>query len=169
MKQPTRKEKCDEKAGNIGRPFVWSEQLAPALKPDAVENTDFTPPEFDEPVAFEVLEMAADDFARAADFIGDVLMSRPYDLLVTPAVIEQGIDAVGANWRGFYGPKGMSDEAYDWWVAAIGQVYASDEWQGIMAQSGLAPLNLGGAEFEAFVAGSIEEIAEHSRGIGLIN
>jgi putative tricarboxylic transport membrane protein len=86
-----------------------------------------------------------------------------------PTAAEQGIEAIGANWRGFYAPKGMSDEAYDWWVAAIGQVYASDEWQGIMEQSGLAPLNLGGAEFEAFVAESIDEIAEHSRGIGLIN
>ena len=85
-----------------------------------------------------------------------------------PTAVEQGIDAVGANWRGFYGPKNMSDEAYAFWVDAIGQAYESEVWQAIMEQSGLAPLDLRGEAFESFVAESIEEIADHSRNIGLI-
>ena len=62
----------------------------------------------------------------------------------------------------------MSDEAYDYWVETIGKVYASDEWKQSMADSGLAPLDLQGAEFEAFVAESVSSITDLSRQIGLI-
>ena len=85
-----------------------------------------------------------------------------------PTAAEQGIDAVGANWRGFYAPGGMSDEAYDYWVEVIGKVYESEEWKAILAQSGIAPLDLRGDEFQAFVAESIAEIATISKEIGLI-
>jgi putative tricarboxylic transport membrane protein len=90
------------------------------------------------------------------------------DFAAFPTAREQGIDAVGANWRGFYGPGGMSDDAYAWWVDAIGTVYDSDEWKATMAQNGLAPLDLRGEAFEQFVAASVAEIEEISREIGLI-
>jgi len=90
------------------------------------------------------------------------------DFASFPTAAEQGIDVVGANWRGLYAPGGMSDEAYDFWVEAIGTVYDSDEWKTIMAQNGLAPLDLRGEEFEQFVADSVERIAGLSRDIGLI-
>ncbi|MGQ7845970.1 Bug family tripartite tricarboxylate transporter substrate binding protein [Granulosicoccus sp. 3-233] len=90
------------------------------------------------------------------------------DFASFPTAREQGIDVVGANWRGFYAPGNMSDEAYDYWVETIGKVYASDEWKQSMADSGLAPLDLQGAEFEAFVADSVASITELSRQIGLI-
>jgi putative tricarboxylic transport membrane protein len=90
------------------------------------------------------------------------------DFAQFPTAREQGIDAVGANWRGFYGPGGMSDAAYQYWVDAIGQVYASEQWKQIMAQNGLAPLDLRGQEFEAFVEDSVAEITDLSKQIGLI-
>ncbi|MBV7407806.1 tripartite tricarboxylate transporter substrate binding protein [Maritimibacter sp. DP1N21-5] len=85
-----------------------------------------------------------------------------------PTAREQGVDALGANWRGFYAPGGMSDEAYDAWVAKIGELYASPEWKEIMAVNGIAPLDLQGAEFEAFVADSVQQIQDISREIGII-
>lgn len=85
-----------------------------------------------------------------------------------PTAKEQGIDAIGANWRGFYAPGQMSDEAYDFWVNAIGAMYDSAEWKAVMAQNGLAPLNLRGKEFQAFVAESVASITELSKQIGLI-
>jgi putative tricarboxylic transport membrane protein len=90
------------------------------------------------------------------------------DFAEFPTAREQGIDAVGANWRGFYAPGGMSDEAYAFWTDAIGKVYASPEWKQVMAQSGLAPLDLSGEEFEAFVAESVASITDLSKEIGLI-
>ncbi|EKF43863.1 Bug family tripartite tricarboxylate transporter substrate binding protein [Nitratireductor indicus] len=85
-----------------------------------------------------------------------------------PTAKEQGIDVIGANWRGFYAPGGMSDEAYKYWVDAVGKVYASDEWKGIMAANGLAPLDLQGDQFQAFVKESIASITELSKQIGIV-
>jgi putative tricarboxylic transport membrane protein len=86
-----------------------------------------------------------------------------------PTAKEQGIEAVGANWRGFYAPGGMSDDAYAFWVDAIGKVYESDEWKAIMAQSGIAPLDLRGEDFQKFVAERVQETEDLSKEIGLIN
>ena len=85
-----------------------------------------------------------------------------------PTAKEQGIEAIGANWRGFYAPKGMSDEAYDAWVGNISALYASPEWKEIMAANGLAPLDLQGADFEKFVSESVAQIQNISREIGII-
>ncbi|MBE3640402.1 Bug family tripartite tricarboxylate transporter substrate binding protein [Mangrovicoccus algicola] len=85
-----------------------------------------------------------------------------------PTAREQGVDALGANWRGFYGPGGMSDEAYDGWVDMINTLYASEEWKAIMETNGLAPLDLSGDEFQAFVADSVAQIQSISREIGII-
>ena len=85
-----------------------------------------------------------------------------------PTAREQGVDAVGANWRGFYGPGGMSDEAYDGWVEKIAALYASDEWKQVMETNGIAPLDLQGEEFQAFVADSVERIQGISKEIGII-
>ena len=92
----------------------------------------------------------------------------PGKLADIPTAREQGGDAIGANWRGFYAPGGMSDEAYGFWVEAIRQVYQSELWQQVMAQSGLMPFALYGQELEAFVRQQSADIATLSREIGLI-
>ncbi|SFD27171.1 Bug family tripartite tricarboxylate transporter substrate binding protein [Tropicimonas isoalkanivorans] len=85
-----------------------------------------------------------------------------------PTAKEQGVDAIGANWRGFYAPGGMSDEAYNGWVEKIGELYASDEWTQIMEANGLAPLDLQGEEFQQFVSESVARIQQISKDIGII-
>ncbi|MEZ5752709.1 MAG: tripartite tricarboxylate transporter substrate-binding protein [Paracoccaceae bacterium] len=90
------------------------------------------------------------------------------DFAQFPTAREQGVDAIGANWRGFYAPGNMSDEAYNAWVQMIGDLYASAEWQAVMESNGLAPLNLQGAAFQEFVAGSVAQIQSISRAIGII-
>jgi putative tricarboxylic transport membrane protein len=92
----------------------------------------------------------------------------PGEFAKFPTAKEQGVDAIGANWRGFYGPGNMSDEAYAYWVDAISKLYASDEWKAVMAQNGLAPLALQGAEFETFVSQSVDSITEISKEIGIL-
>lgn len=85
-----------------------------------------------------------------------------------PTAREQGVDVIGANWRGFYAPGGMSDEAYAYWAEQIKAVYDSAEWKETMANSGLAPLDLTGDAFQKFVAESVQEITDLSREIGLV-
>lgn len=85
-----------------------------------------------------------------------------------PTAKEQGIDAVGANWRGFYGPGKMSDDAYAYWSQAIQDVDASDAWKKVMAENGLMPFSLSGPELTKFVVKQIADIQDIAREIGLI-
>ncbi len=85
-----------------------------------------------------------------------------------PTATEQGIDAVGANWRGFYGPGHMGDDSYAFWVDAIKKVYDSKEWKDIMATNGLMPLDSSGADFDTFVKGEIAKQEALSREIGIL-
>ncbi len=90
------------------------------------------------------------------------------DFAKFPTAKEQGIDVSSANWRGFYAPGKMSDEAYDYWVKSIGTVYDSKEWKDIMAKNGMEPLNLRGPAFQKFVKESVDEIQALSKEIGII-
>ena len=117
------------------------------------------------------------DISEAVGFIqsGDVrvlaVLSQerlPGEFGEIPTAQEQGFDVVAPNWRGFYAPGGMSDDAYNYWVEAVGKVYDSAEWKDIMAQNGLAPLNLRGDEFQAFVAESVASITDLSKQIGIL-
>lgn len=85
-----------------------------------------------------------------------------------PTAREQNIDAVAPNWRGFYVPKGVSDEAYQWWVDTMDNVYTSDNWQDVMQKNGLMPFHKTGADFSTFVKGQVDSIKEISTEIGLI-
>lgn len=82
-----------------------------------------------------------------------------------PTAKEQGIDMVGANWRGFYMPAGTSDEAYDYWVDALKQLEASEQYQKLAEQSGLAPFWRGGEEMTEFVDQQVRNIRELSEQI----
>lgn len=85
-----------------------------------------------------------------------------------PTAREQGIDALGPNWRGFYMPADISDEAKQYWVNAMDTIYESDEWKKVMKQNGLMPFHMSAGEFEGFVKEQIQSIEELSKDIGLI-
>lgn len=91
----------------------------------------------------------------------------PGDFNKFPTAREQGIDSVGVNWRGFFGPGDMPAEAQAYWTNTIKAVYDSAEWKQIMENSGLMPLDVGD-DFTAFVAQQVKETEDLSREIGLI-
>ena len=85
-----------------------------------------------------------------------------------PTAKEQGYDAIGANWRGFYIPKGVSDDVHKTWGDLMAKLYESDEWKKAMEANGLAPFYNGGADFDDFVRKNIADIQELSREVGLL-
>ncbi len=85
-----------------------------------------------------------------------------------PTAVEQGIDVVAGNWRGLYVPKGISEEAYQGWSAALQAVADSPEWAEAMEANGLTEFNFVGDDFQNYVAGLMGEIADLSREIGVI-
>ena len=92
----------------------------------------------------------------------------PGEFSDVPTAKEQGVDVTGANWRGFYMPADISDEAKQYWVDALDQLYASDEWQNVMKQNGLIPFDVQGDEFRQFVVDQIADIETLSREVGII-
>lgn len=80
--------------------------------------------------------------------------------------VEQGIDVVGANWRGFYAPAGISEERYQYWADAFRQLEASGEFAEIREQNGLAPFARFGDDMEQFVLNQVDDIEELSSRIG---
>ncbi|MEX2320350.1 MAG: tripartite tricarboxylate transporter substrate-binding protein [Saccharospirillum sp.] len=85
-----------------------------------------------------------------------------------PTAREQGIDALGPNWRGFFMPIDADPEAKAYWVNAIDELYASDEWKEVMVRNGLIPFHPPADEFEAFVIQQVADIETLSREIGLL-
>lgn len=85
-----------------------------------------------------------------------------------PTAKEQGIDVVGPNWRGFYMPADISDEAEQYWIDAMDSLYTSEEWKTVMRQNGLMPFHMSAGEFETFVKEQIDDIETLSKDIGLI-
>ncbi len=85
-----------------------------------------------------------------------------------PTAVEQGINAVCPNWRGFYLPKDISDDAYTYWANAMDTLYKSTEWQELMTANGLMPFFKKGKDFDAFVAQQVADIRDLSKELGII-
>ena len=81
---------------------------------------------------------------------------------------EQGLNVIGANWRAFYAPPKMSDDAYNYWVDAIKKTAASKEWADLRDKNGLAEFESFGPEFEKFVLSQIAKVSVISKDLGLI-
>lgn len=86
-----------------------------------------------------------------------------------PTTVELGFQTTFPIWRGLLAPGGMTDEAYDFWVEALGQVEASDEWVAARDENGLSPLRLLGADFQAFALGAVDDFRTLSEPFGIIN
>lgn len=85
-----------------------------------------------------------------------------------PTAKEQGIDAVGPNWRGFYMPRGADEAAKQYWVEAVDTLYASEEWKKVMTSNGLIPFHPPADQFDEFVRNQVQDIENLSREIGLL-
>lgn len=83
-----------------------------------------------------------------------------------PTAKEQGVDFVGANWRGFYVPADVSDERYQYWADAFRQLEGSAEYADVRADNGLAPFARFGDEMDTFVRDQAANIAELSAQLG---
>ncbi|WP_027967282.1 Bug family tripartite tricarboxylate transporter substrate binding protein [Halomonas halocynthiae] len=92
----------------------------------------------------------------------------PGEFSEIPTAREQGIDALGPNWRGFYMPADISDEAREYWVGAMDTIYESDEWKEVMSSNGLMPFHMTAGEFQDFVTQQIVDIETLSKDIGLV-
>jgi putative tricarboxylic transport membrane protein len=97
-----------------------------------------------------------------------VMATDRVDGLDVPTTVELGYETIFPVWRGLLAPGGMSDAAYDYWVDALGQVEASDEWAIARADNGLSPLRLLGDDFQAFALDAVASFRTLSEPYGLV-
>jgi putative tricarboxylic transport membrane protein len=86
-----------------------------------------------------------------------------------PTTTELGYETIFPIWRGLLAPGGMTDEAYDFWVDALGQVEASDDWAAARDDNGLSPLRLLGDDFQSFALDAVDDFRTLSEPFGIIN
>jgi putative tricarboxylic transport membrane protein len=83
-----------------------------------------------------------------------------------PTAKELGYDVVGPNWRGFYMPAGISDEAFDWWTEAFRALADSPEWEALRTQNGIEDFRRFGPEMEAFAKQQVADVIALLTAIG---
>lgn len=95
----------------------------------------------------EVIEAANKGLVR-------ILAISSQDRLVDsniPTFVEQGVDVVLSNWRGFFAHKSTPAEKAEEYIKAIRRLSVSEQWRDIRHQFGWSPLVLSGDEFYRFL------------------
>ncbi len=86
-----------------------------------------------------------------------------------PTLAEQGVDAVFANWRGFFAAPGLAAERRAAFEKLLVEMYATAEWQRIRGSRGWTDFYLDAAAFTAFLIEQERELAELLAELGLAN
>lgn len=106
----------------------------------------------------------ADMIATDASAIGEYVKSGDVKVLAVssterltgvledvPTFQELGIDAEFTIWRGIFGPKNMSDEAFDYWTKKFEEMVETEEWKTELERNGWASEYRNAEEFTAFL------------------
>lgn len=85
-----------------------------------------------------------------------------------PTLKELGYNVDWIVWRGFYVPKSIPPDAYEFWIQALRKVAKSLEWAKVREQNSLGEFLSLGAEFQVFVDRQVNAFRSLSRELGLI-
>ena len=85
-----------------------------------------------------------------------------------PTVKELGYDMTFANWRGFFGAPGISEEKAEAFRSVLAKMYDTPEWEDIRTKRGWQNLYKPGDEFVSFLNRMEDEIGGMMRKLGFI-
>ncbi len=110
------------------------------------------------------------------EFIGQVeagklralAVSGPEPISGIPTLKEQGVGVELANWRGIVAPPGLSPEATQELIQAVGKTVESQPWQDTLKTKGWTDLYLAGDEYGAFLRSEEERIKAVLTEVGLV-
>ncbi len=89
-----------------------------------------------------------------------VLAEEPVEGLDAPTTAELGYDVTLANWRGFYGPPGMSEEAVTFWQDALEELSQSESWKATAEKNQWTTSFMKGEELTDYLAKTQEQVDE---------
>ena len=90
------------------------------------------------------------------------------DLPDVPTLKELGYDATFANWRGFFGPPGLTEEQAEAFAGVLGRMYETAEWDAVRGRNGWVNLYKPRAEFTAFLEGQERVMGDLMRDLGVL-
>lgn len=85
-----------------------------------------------------------------------------------PTLKELGYDATFVNWRGFFGPPGLSEAQVSTYADVLKKMYETPAWEKVRARNGWEDLFKPGKEFSAFLEGQEKVIGELMGELGFL-
>lgn len=115
--------------------------------------------------ASEVVEMSK------AGKIRVIAVTSPKRLKVMPDVptlTEQGVKATFINWRGFFGPPGLSKREVQNYVKMFNKMYKTPEWEEVRKRNGWVNVYNPGSKFNRFLKNQEKEIRTLMKELGFL-
>ena len=109
--------------------------------------------------------MGARDQVR---IIGITAPNRVADAPDAPTLKEQGFDVQFVNWRGFFGPPGMSDSMKNEIAKMLGDVQKTPEWEVVRKRNAWVNIYNPGAKFVSFLEKQTVEMTALMKKLGVI-
>jgi len=109
--------------------------------------------------------MGARDQVR---IIGITAPERVADAPDAPTLKEQGFDVQFVNWRGFFGPPGMSDSMKNEIAKMLGDVQKTPEWEAVRKRNAWVNIYNPGKKFDEFLLKQTEEMTALMKQLGVI-
>lgn len=81
---------------------------------------------------------------------------------------EAGNPAEFVNWRGFFGPPGLSEEKQAQYVAAFEKMYKTPEWETVRARNGWVNIFNPGDDFTSFLEAQETELSALMKELGFL-
>jgi putative tricarboxylic transport membrane protein len=81
---------------------------------------------------------------------------------------EQGVDAEFVNWRGFFGPPGLSPQKQQEYIAVFEKMYDTPEWEEVRGRNGWVNIYNPGDDFVVFLEGQEKEIGDLMKELGFL-
>lgn len=89
------------------------------------------------------------------------------ELAEVPTFQEEGIDAEFTIWRGLFGPKEMSDTAYDYWSEKLEKMVETDEWKAELEKNGWESEYRNAEDFTTYLEDQDKVIVELLTALGM--
>jgi len=109
--------------------------------------------------------MGARDQVR---IIGITAPGRVADAPDAPTLKEQGFDVQFVNWRGFFGPPGMSDSMKNEIAKMLGDVQKTPEWEAVRKRNAWVNIYNPGDKFVSFLEKQTVEMTALMKKLGVI-
>ena len=109
--------------------------------------------------------MGARDQVR---IIGITAPSRVADAPDVPTLKEQGFDVQFVNWRGFFGPPGMSGKMRNEIAKMLGDVQKTPEWEAVRKRNAWVNIYNPGDKFVSFLETQTVEMTALMKKLGVI-